>query len=54
LVKGDSANDLVALSEEPNVRIMESKAMLCNIRPGRRPRGKAALDELDAQMREAA
>jgi formate dehydrogenase major subunit len=36
LVKGDAANDLVALSEEPNVRIMESKALLCNVRPGRK------------------
>jgi formate dehydrogenase major subunit len=54
LVKGDSANDLVAISEEPNVRIMESKAMLCNVRPGRRPRGRAALTELETRMREAA
>jgi formate dehydrogenase major subunit len=35
-VKGDIANDLVAISEEPNVRIMESKALVCNIEPGRR------------------
>jgi formate dehydrogenase major subunit len=39
LSKGDSANDLLAISEEPNVRIMESKALLCDLRPGRRPRG---------------
>ena len=32
LVTGDAANDLVALSEEPNVRIMESKALTCNVR----------------------
>jgi formate dehydrogenase major subunit len=44
LVTGDSANDLVAISEEPNVRIMEAKGLLCDIRPGRRPRGAAALD----------
>ena len=36
LVTGDSANDLVAINEEPNVRIMESKALVCNILPGRR------------------
>ena len=36
IVKGDSANDLVAISEEPNVRIMEAKAMVCNVEPGRR------------------
>jgi len=33
LVKGDAVNDLVALSEEPNVRIMETKALLCNVEP---------------------
>jgi formate dehydrogenase major subunit len=38
LVKGDSANDLLAISEEPNVRIMEAKASVCNIQPGRRSR----------------
>jgi formate dehydrogenase major subunit len=38
LVKGDSANDLLAISEEPNVRIMEAKALTCNIQPGRRSR----------------
>jgi formate dehydrogenase major subunit len=54
LTKGDTVNDLLAISEEPNVRIMESKALICDIRPGRRPRGKAALDELQAKMREAA
>ena len=37
-MKGDVANDLVAISEEPNVRIMETKALLCNLFAGRRPR----------------
>ena len=54
LAKGDAVNDLLAISEEPNVRIMETKALICDIRPGRRPRGKAALEELRAKMREAA
>ena len=31
LVTGDVANDLVAISEEPNVRIMEAKALLCSV-----------------------
>jgi formate dehydrogenase major subunit len=31
LVRGDVVNDLVAISEEPNVRIMESKALVCNV-----------------------
>lgn len=51
LVTGDSANDLLALSEEPNVRIMESKALLCNVFPGRRGRGPRALKQLENAMR---
>ncbi len=31
LVKGDAVNDLIAISEEPNVRIMETKALLCRL-----------------------
>jgi formate dehydrogenase major subunit len=50
LVKGDSANDLVAISEEPNVRIMEAKGILCDVAPGRRARGKAALDQWNAHL----
>jgi formate dehydrogenase major subunit len=38
---GDSANDLVEISLDPNVHIQESKAFACDIRPGRRPRGAA-------------
>jgi formate dehydrogenase major subunit len=38
LSTGDSANDLLAISEEPNVRIMETKALVCNLKAGRRPR----------------
>jgi formate dehydrogenase major subunit len=52
-VKGDVVNDLVAISEEPNVRIMESKALVCNIVPGRRAAGPAALDQLAANMEPA-
>jgi len=43
LVTGDTANDLLVISEEPNVRIMETKALVCDIEPGRRARGAAAL-----------
>jgi formate dehydrogenase major subunit len=52
LVRGDTVNDLLSISQEPNVRIFESKALLCNIRPGRRPRGPDALRELEALMRQ--
>ena len=34
-VKGDVVNDLLAISEEPNVRIMETKALMCGVTPGR-------------------
>ncbi len=36
LVKGDIGNDLVAISEEPNVRIMETKGLLCAVLKGNR------------------
>ncbi|MFP3941385.1 MAG: hypothetical protein ACLF0P_13890, partial [Thermoanaerobaculia bacterium] len=39
-VTGDVANDLVPLSGEPNVTIHEGKALLCDVVPGRRPRGR--------------
>jgi formate dehydrogenase major subunit len=35
-VKGDISNDLIAISEEPNVRIMETKGVLCAVLRGRR------------------
>jgi formate dehydrogenase major subunit len=47
---GDSANDLLSLSLDPNVQIGEYKAATCDIRPGRRPRGEA-LRELLAGYR---
>ncbi len=54
LVKGDVTNDLVALSEEPNVRIRETKALVCNLTPGRRASGSKALDQWKEQLKEAA
>ena len=41
LVTGDAANDLASLVMDPNVHIMETKALACDVRPGRRPRGPA-------------
>jgi formate dehydrogenase major subunit len=38
---GDIVNDLLAISEEPNVRIMETKALVCNVEPGTNGKGKA-------------
>ena len=41
LVTGDSANDLLGIALDPNVLIQESKVGTCDVRPGRRPRGRA-------------
>src|SRR6266403_1621404 len=46
-VKGGATNDLVPISGEPNVTIMEAKALACNIVPGRLPRGPAFEEWLD-------
>lgn len=35
MARGDVVNDLLAISEEPNVRIMETKALVCSVKPGR-------------------
>ena len=52
LVKGDVANDLTAISEEPNVRIAEKKVLLCNVIAGHREQGKKALEQWAAQIRD--
>jgi formate dehydrogenase major subunit len=39
LATGDSANDLLSVTLDPNVDIQESKVLTCDIRPGRRPQG---------------
>jgi formate dehydrogenase major subunit len=44
LVKGDIGNDLIAISEEPNVHIMETKGLLCNVLRGRREANSQALE----------
>ena len=41
LTTGGTANDLFPLALDPNVHIQEVKAASCDIRPGRRPRGRA-------------
>jgi formate dehydrogenase major subunit len=41
LVTGDSANDLFGIAADPNVYIQETKALTCDVQPGRRPRGPA-------------
>ena len=54
LVKGDSVNDLLVISEEPNVRIMETKALICDIEPGRRPRGVRARQHIQEKAEQPA
>jgi formate dehydrogenase major subunit len=39
LVRGDAANELISFAADPNVSIMESKALTVAIEPGRRKRG---------------
>jgi len=47
LVRGGAANDLLTISGEPNVTIMEAKACTCNIVLGRLPRGPAFVEFLN-------
>ncbi len=53
LTTGGSANDLLHLALDPNVHIMETKGLTCDIRPGRRARGPA-LREFVAEKLETA
>lgn len=53
-ITGDVVNDLLAISEEPNVRIMETKALVCNVVPGHRAQGSAALQQLGSYLRRTA
>jgi formate dehydrogenase major subunit len=41
LAPGDAVNDLAHMALDPNSHIQEVKALTCDIRPGRRPRGPA-------------
>jgi formate dehydrogenase major subunit len=53
LTTGDAANELINVSLDPNVHIMESKAGTCDIQPGRRPRGPALLQYVEEYRRRA-
>ena len=53
LTTGDSANDLLGITLDPNVLIQEGKVGTCDVRPGRRPTGPALLEYV-AQYRERA
>ena len=49
LTTGDSGNDLFPVALDPNVHIQEVKAASCDIRPGRRPRGAALREFVEAR-----
>jgi formate dehydrogenase major subunit len=53
VVTGESANDLFGVALDPNVLIQESKVATCDIRPGRRPRGRELLDYVGDYRRRA-
>ncbi len=53
LTTGGAANDLTHMALDPNVHIQEVKALTCDIRPGRRPRGPR-LPEFVAEVRDRA
>jgi formate dehydrogenase major subunit len=44
IVTGDSANELLPVALDNNVHISEYKVATCDIRPGRRPRGRGRLE----------
>jgi formate dehydrogenase major subunit len=54
LVKGNVTNDLLAISEEPNVRIMETKALVCNLKKGTLPKNQRALGILQKELKRPA
>ncbi|PPK92164.1 formate dehydrogenase major subunit [Kineococcus xinjiangensis] len=51
LTSGDVVNDLPHLTLDPNVHIQEFKAGTCDLRPGRRPRGRDMLALVDEYRR---
>ena len=53
LVTGDSANDLIGITLDPNVLIQESKVGTCDIQPGRRPTGRALIEYVDDYRKRA-
>lgn len=52
-VQGDSANDLVGVTMDPNVFIQNGKYVAVAMVPGRRPRGPELVDFVEKYQREA-
>ncbi len=53
LSTGDAANELVAIALDPNSHIQDDKSLTADIRPGRRPRGRARLALVEEYIRRA-
>jgi formate dehydrogenase major subunit len=53
IVTGDSGNELLPVVLDNNVHINEYKAATCDIRPGRRPHGRARLELVEEYRRRA-
>ncbi len=53
IVTGDSGNELLPVVLDNNVHISENKAATCDVRPGRRPRGRARLELVESYRRRA-
>jgi formate dehydrogenase major subunit len=53
ITQGDSPNDLVNVTMDPNVYIQD-KVGTCDVRPGRRPRGPALLEFVEDYRRRSA
>jgi formate dehydrogenase major subunit len=53
LTTGDVVNDLIGVVADANVFIQESKVLTCDIRPGRRPRGRALTEYVAGYRRRA-
>ncbi|MDR7328983.1 Formate dehydrogenase-O major subunit precursor [Corynebacterium guangdongense] len=52
-VKGDSANDLIGVTLEPNASIQQAKVTACDVIAGRRPRGKDLREFVEAYRERA-
>ncbi len=53
LTTGDSANEVLGVVMDPNVHIQESKVATCDVQPGRRPRGPALVEYVEAYRQRA-
>ncbi len=53
IVTGDSGNELLSVVLDNNVHIAEYKVATCDIRPGRRPRGRARVELVEEYRRRA-